>query len=32
MPIQLGVPGVVDRTRLMTLGVRVGVGQSMRYL
>ncbi len=32
MPIQLGVPGVVDRTRLMTLGARVGVGASMRYL
>ncbi len=32
MPVELGVPGVVDRTRLMTLGVRVGVGQSMRYL
>lgn len=32
MPVQLGVPGVVDRTRLMTLGVRVGVGASMRYL
>ena len=32
VPIQLGVPGVVDRTRLMSLGVRVGVGASMRYL
>jgi methylenetetrahydrofolate reductase (NADPH) len=32
MPVQLGVPGVVDRMRLMTLGVRVGVGASMRYL
>ncbi len=32
MPIQLGVPGVVDRTRLMSLGARVGVGASMRYL
>lgn len=32
MPIQLGVPGVVDRTRLMSLGVRVGVGASIRYL
>jgi len=32
MPVQLGVPGVVDRTRLMTLGARVGVGASMRYL
>ena len=32
VPIQLGVPGVVDRARLMSLGVRVGVGASMRYL
>ena len=32
VPIQLGVPGVVDRSRLMSLGVRVGVGASMRYL
>ena len=32
VPLQLGVPGVVDRARLMSLGVRVGVGASMRYL
>ncbi len=32
VPVQLGVPGVVDRARLMSLGVRVGVGASMRYL
>ena len=32
MPVELGVPGVVDRTRLMSLGVKVGVGASMRYL
>jgi len=32
LPIRLGVPGVVDRARLMSLGVRVGVGASMRYL
>jgi methylenetetrahydrofolate reductase (NADPH) len=32
MPIRLGIPGVVDRTRLMTMGARLGVGSSMRYL
>jgi methylenetetrahydrofolate reductase (NADPH) len=31
-PINLGIPGVVDRTRLMSVGVRTGVGQSLRYL
>ncbi len=31
-PISLGVPGVVDRTKLMTMGMRLGVGASMRYL
>ena len=32
LPIRLGVPGVVDRTRLMTMGTRLGIGASMRYL
>jgi methylenetetrahydrofolate reductase (NADH) len=32
LPIRLGVPGVVDRARLMTMGVRLGVGASMRFL
>jgi methylenetetrahydrofolate reductase (NADPH) len=32
LPIRLGVPGVVDRTRLMSMGVRLGVGASLRYL
>ena len=31
-PIRLGIPGVVDRTRLMTMGARLGVGTSLRYL
>ena len=31
-PIRLGVPGVVDRTRLMTMGTRLGIGTSLRYL
>ncbi len=32
LPIHLGLPGVVDRTKLMTMGVRLGVGASLRYL
>lgn len=32
LPIRLGVPGVVDRTRLMTMGTRLGIGTSMRFL
>ncbi|MHB1128885.1 MAG: methylenetetrahydrofolate reductase [Ilumatobacteraceae bacterium] len=32
VPVNLGVPGVVDRTKLMTMGVRLGVGSSLHYL
>lgn len=32
MPVLLGLPGVVDRARLMTLGVRLGIGASLRFL
>jgi methylenetetrahydrofolate reductase (NADPH) len=32
LPVQLGVPGVIDRAKLMTMGVRLGVGASLRYL
>ncbi len=32
LPIRLGVPGVVDRTRLMSMGTRLGIGASLRYL
>jgi methylenetetrahydrofolate reductase (NADPH) len=32
LPLQLGVPGVIDRARLLTIGVKLGVGQSMRYV
>jgi methylenetetrahydrofolate reductase (NADPH) len=31
-PVRLGVPGVVDRARLMTMGTRLGIGTSLRYL
>jgi methylenetetrahydrofolate reductase (NADPH) len=30
--VHLGVPGVIDKTKLMTMGVRLGVGTSLRYL
>jgi methylenetetrahydrofolate reductase (NADPH) len=32
LPIHVGVPGVVDRARLMRMGARLGVGTSLRYL
>ena len=32
MPVQLGISGVVDKTKLMTMGVRLGIGQSLSYL
>ena len=32
LPVRLGVPGVVDRARLMKMGTRLGIGASMRYL
>ena len=32
LPVHLGLSGPVERTKLLTLGMRVGVGQSLRYL
>jgi methylenetetrahydrofolate reductase (NADPH) len=32
VPVHLGIPGVIDRTKLMTMGVRLGIGTSLRYL
>jgi len=32
LPVHLGVPGVIDTTRLITMGMRLGVGTSLRYL
>jgi methylenetetrahydrofolate reductase (NADPH) len=32
LPIRLGVPGVVDRARLMRVGTRLGIGASLRFL
>ena len=32
LPVDLGVPGVVERAKLMTMGVRLGIGTSLRFL
>ncbi|RMH87279.1 MAG: 5,10-methylenetetrahydrofolate reductase, partial [Actinomyces sp.] len=32
LDIHLGMAGVVDRAKLMTMGVRLGIGASLRYL
>jgi methylenetetrahydrofolate reductase (NADPH) len=32
MPIHLGVAGAVDRSKLMTMGVRLGIGTSLSFL
>lgn len=32
LPVRLGVPGVVDRARLMKMGTRLGIGTSLRFL
>jgi methylenetetrahydrofolate reductase (NADPH) len=31
-PIHLGVPGAVERTRLLNLSAKLGIGSSLRYL
>ena len=32
IPVHLGVPGAVERARLLSLGTRLGIGSSLRYL
>ncbi len=32
VPVHLGVAGVIDKAKLMTMGVRLGIGASLRYL
>ncbi|MEL6890607.1 MAG: hypothetical protein AAFP84_03355 [Actinomycetota bacterium] len=32
VPVHLGVPGVIEKSKLLTMGVRLGVGTSLRYL
>ena len=32
LPVHLGIAGVVDRAKLLSIGVRLGIGTSLRYL
>jgi methylenetetrahydrofolate reductase (NADPH) len=32
LPVRVGVPGAIDTSRLLTIGARIGVGDSMRFL
>lgn len=32
LPVRLGMPGVVDRRRLLEVGVRIGVGPSLSFI
>ncbi len=32
LPVYVGIPGASDATKLMTIGARIGVGTSLRYL
>lgn len=32
LPVHLGVPGVINQTKLLAMGVRLGIGASLRYL
>ena len=32
LPVHLGIAGAVERTKLLTIGTRLGIGQSLRYL
>lgn len=32
LPVHLGISGVVDKTRLLTMGAKLGIGNSLSYL
>ena len=32
LPVQIGIPGVADRLKLIQISTRIGVGQSVRFL
>ena len=32
LPVHLGIPGVIDRTKLVTMGARLGIGSSLRFV
>ena len=32
LPVMLGIPGVINQAKLLSMGVRLGIGASLRYL
>ena len=32
LPVHLGIPGVIDTVKLLTMGTKLGIGASLRYL
>ena len=32
LPLHIGVPGAIDRVKLVTMGMRLGIGQSLRFV
>lgn len=32
LPLHIGVPGVIDRAKLFSMGMRLGIGNSMRFV
>lgn len=32
LPLHVGVPGAIDRAKLLSMGLRLGIGQSMRFV
>lgn len=32
LPLHIGVPGAIDRAKLLTMGMRLGIGASMRFV
>ena len=32
LPLHIGVPGVIDRVKLVTMGMRLGIGASLRFV
>jgi methylenetetrahydrofolate reductase (NADPH) len=32
LPVELGIPGVINQAKLLTMGLRLGIGASLRYL
>ncbi|MBI4883104.1 MAG: methylenetetrahydrofolate reductase [Actinobacteria bacterium] len=32
LPLHIGVPGAIDRAKLLSMGVRLGIGASLRYV